>query len=205
LQSVRAGFGNESDFPKLTSAAGKLANAPLFIDDSAALSILQLRARARRMHQQHGIKLFVVDYLQLLHSTARRAQENRQQEISDISSGIKALAKELKVPVLVLSQLNREPEKRERGAEPKLSDLRESGAIEQDADLVGLLYKPSKADNDDESSSPSDEQDGVPVNLLIAKQRNGPTGDIKLTFLKPYTRFESAAKKVSDEDVPVDR
>jgi replicative DNA helicase len=83
--------------------------------------------------------------------------------------------------------------------------LRESGAIEQDADLVGLLYKPSKADNDDESSSPSDEQDGVPVNLLIAKQRNGPTGDIKLTFLKPYTRFESAAKKVSDEDVPVDR
>jgi replicative DNA helicase len=157
------------------------------------------------MHQQHGIKLFVVDYLQLLHSTARRAQENRQQEISDISSGIKALAKELKVPVLVLSQLNREPEKRERGAEPKLSDLRESGAIEQDADLVGLLYKPSKADNDDESSSPSDEQDGVPVNLLIAKQRNGPTGDIKLTFLKPYTRFESAAKKISDEDVPVDR
>ena len=205
LRSIREGFMSESDFPKLTSAAGKLASAPLFIDDSAALSILQLRARARRMAQQHGIKLFVVDYLQLLHSTARRAQENRQQEISDISSGLKALAKELKVPVLVLSQLNREPEKRERGAEPKLSDLRESGAIEQDADLVGLLYKPGKADNDDESSSPSDERDGVPVNLLIAKQRNGPTGDISLTFLKPYTRFESAAKKVSDEDVPVDR
>ena len=203
LQNVRAGFGNETDFPKLTSAAGKLANAPLFIDDSAGLSILQLRARARRMWQQHGIKLFVIDYLQLLHSTARRAQENRQQEISDISSGIKALAKELKVPMLVLSQLNREPEKRERGAEPKLSDLRESGAIEQDADLVGLLYKPGK-ENDDESTSPSDEQEAVPINLLIAKQRNGPTGDIKLTFLKYYTRFESAAK-VSDEDVPMDR
>jgi replicative DNA helicase len=156
------------------------------------------------MHQQHGIKLFVVDYLQLLHSTARRAQENRQQEISDISSGLKALAKELKVPVLVLSQLNREPEKRERGAVPKLSDLRESGAIEQDADLVGLLYKPGKADSDDENSGSSDEQDGMPVDLLIAKQRNGPTGNINLTFLKPYTRFESAAK-VSDEDVPVDR
>jgi replicative DNA helicase len=205
LRSIREGFMNESDFPKLTSAAGKLANAKLLIDDTAALSILQLRARARRMWQQHGIKLFVVDYLQLLHSTGRRAQENRQQEISDISSGLKALAKELKVPVLVLSQLNRELEKRERGAEPKLSDLRESGAIEQDADLVGLLYKPGKAENDDESSSSSDERDAVPVNLLIAKQRNGPTGDISLTFLRHYTRFENAATRVSDEDVPVDR
>jgi replicative DNA helicase len=203
LQNIRAGFRDESDFPKLTSAAGKLANAPLFIDDSAGLSILQLRARARRLHQQYGIKLFVVDYLQLLHSTGRRAQENRQQEISDISSGIKALAKELKVPVIVLSQLNREPEKRERGAEPKLSDLRESGAIEQDADLVGLLYKPNASEDDD--SGMADEVNGVQVNLLIAKQRNGPTGDIALTFLKSYTRFESTAKKVSDEDVPTER
>ncbi len=202
LQSVRAGFGNESDFPKLTTAAGKLAGAPLFIDDSAGLSILQLRARARRMWQQHSIKLFVIDYLQLLHSTARRSQENRQQEISDISSGIKALAKELKAPVIVLSQLNREPEKRERGAEPRLSDLRESGAIEQDADVVGLLYKPNAGDN--EEGTTGRESDGEQVNLLIAKQRNGPTGDVKLTFLKSFTRFESAAK-ISDEDVPVDR
>jgi replicative DNA helicase len=202
LQGVRAGFGNESDFPKLTSAAGKLANAPLFIDDSAGLSILQLRARARRLHQQHGIKLFVIDYLQLLHSTARRAQENRQQEISDISSGLKALAKELKAPVLVLSQLNREPEKRERGAEPKLSDLRESGAIEQDADLVGLLYKPGKDESDDESSGFGDGREAEPINLLIAKQRNGPTGDVNLTFLRYFTRFENAASKVSDEDIP---
>ncbi len=102
LRSIREGFMSEADFPKLTNAAGKLANSKLFIDDSAGLSILQLRARARRLHQMHGIKLFVVDYLQLLHSTARRSQENRQQEISDISSGIKALAKELKAPVLVL-------------------------------------------------------------------------------------------------------
>jgi replicative DNA helicase len=197
LRSIREGFMSESDFPKLTSAAGRLANAPLFIDDSAALSILQLRARARRLHQMHGIKLFVVDYLQLLHSTARRSQENRQQEISDISSGIKALAKELKVPVLVLSQLNRELE-RDKSRKPRLSDLRESGAIEQDADLVGLLYKPNAGDDDDGNT---EEADGVPINLLIAKQRNGPTGDINLTFLKSYTRFESAAK-VSDEDVP---
>ena len=196
LRNVREGFLAERDFPKLTGAAGKLANAPLFIDDSSALSILQLRAKARRMSQQYGIKLFVVDYLQLLHSTARRA-ENRQQEIADISSGIKSLAKELNVPVIVLSQLNRELE-REKNRKPRLSDLRESGAIEQDADVVGLLYTPS---SDDEESAGSAEQDAVPVNLLIAKQRNGPTGDVNLTFLKSYTRFESASK-VSDEDVP---
>ncbi len=201
LRSIREGFMSESDFPKLTSAAGKLANSKLFIDDSAGLSILQLRARARRLAQQHDVKLFVVDYLQLLHSTARRSQENRQQEISDISSGLKALAKELKVPVLVLSQLNREME-RDKNRKPRLSDLRESGAIEQDADLVGLLYKPNAGD--DEDGAQAEEADGLPVNLLIAKQRNGPTGDINLTFLKNYTRFESAAK-VSDEDIPEGR
>jgi replicative DNA helicase len=140
----------------------------------------------------------VIDYLQLLHSTSRRSQDNRQQEIADISSGIKALAKELKVPVLVLSQLNRELEK-DKSRKPRLSDLRESGAIEQDADVVGLLYKPSAGD--DEDGVQTEEADGLPVNLLIAKQRNGPTGDINLTFLKSYTRFESAAK-VSNEDVP---
>ena len=201
MRSIRDGFMSESDFPKLMSASGRLAGAKLLIDDTAGLSILQLRARARRMHQQHGIKLFVVDYLQLLNSTARRAQENRQQEIADISSGIKALAKELKVPVLVLSQLNRELE-RDKSRKPRLSDLRESGAIEQDADLVGLLYKPSSGD--DEDGAATEEADGLRVNLLIAKQRNGPTGDVNLTFLKSYTRFESAAK-VSDEDVPEGR
>jgi len=198
LRNVREGFLAERDFPKLTGSAGKLANAPLFIDDTSGLSILQLRAKARRMHQQYGIKLFVVDYLQLLHSTARRA-ENRQQEIADISSGIKSLAKELDIPVIVLSQLNREIE-REKGRPPRLSDLRESGAIEQDADVVGLLYKPKSGSEDDEGGVPAVEEDAVPVNLLIAKQRNGPTGDINLTFLKSYTRFESAAK-ISDEDV----
>jgi replicative DNA helicase len=198
LRNVREGFLAERDFPKLTGSAGKLANAPLFIDDSSALSILQLRAKARRMWQQYGIKLFVVDYLQLLHSTARRA-ENRQQEIADISSGIKSLAKELNVPVIVLSQLNREIE-REKGRPPRLSDLRESGAIEQDADVVGLLYRP-KSGGDDEEGGGAAEEDVVPINLLIAKQRNGPTGDVNLTFLKSFTRFESAAK-VSAEDVP---
>ncbi len=199
LRNIREGFLAERDFPKLTGAAGKLANAPLFIDDSPGLSILQLRARARRLIQQYGIKLFVVDYLQLLHSTSRRA-ENRQQEIADISNGIKALAKELSVPIIVLSQLNRELEK-DKSRKPRLSDLRESGAIEQDADLVGLLYKPTSDDDDD--GTVSQETDALPVNLLIAKQRNGPTGDVNLTFLKAYTRFESAAK-VGPDDVPVD-
>jgi replicative DNA helicase len=197
MRNVRDGFLAERDFPKLTGAAGKLANAPLFIDDSSGLSILQLRAKARRMWQQFGIKLFVIDYLQLLHSTARRA-ENRQQEIADISNGIKSLAKELEVPVIVLSQLNREVE-REKGRPPRLSDLRESGSIEQDADLVGLLYRPVQNEEEDTSNEPSD---AIPVNLLIAKQRNGPANeDVHLTFLKTYTRFESAAK-IHEADIP---
>jgi len=198
LRNIREGFLAERDFPKLTGAAGKLSGAPLFIDDSSGLSILQLRAKARRMWQQYGIKLFVIDYLQLLHSTSRRA-ENRQQEISEISGGLKSLAKELGVPIIVLSQLNRELEKRGPGERPRLSDLRESGAIEQDADLVGLLYRESKNKEGEEEANET-EQDAIPVKLYIAKQRNGPTGDVDLTFLKSYTRFESAAK-VSVEDV----
>jgi replicative DNA helicase len=197
LRSIREGFLAERDFPKLTGSAGKLAGSPLFIDDTPGLSILQLRAKARRMHSQHDIKLFVIDYLQLLHSTSRRA-DNRQQEIADISNGIKALAKELKVPVIVLAQLNRELEK-DKNRKPRLSDLRESGAIEQDADLVGLLYKPNSGDEEEGGQ----EQDSLAVNLLIAKQRNGPTGDVNLTFMKSYTRFESAAK-VSADDVPME-
>ncbi|MFM2081621.1 MAG: Replicative helicase, partial [Verrucomicrobiota bacterium] len=197
LRNIRDGFMAERDFGKITGSAGKMTAAPLYIDDTAGLSILQLRAKARRMSQQHGIKLFVIDYLQLLHSTARKAADNRQQEISDISNGIKSLAKELKVPVIVLSQLNRELEK-DKNRKPRLSDLRESGAIEQDADLVGLLYKPS---SDEDEDGVADETNGIAVNLLIAKQRNGPTGDVNLTFLKQFTRFVSAAK-VSHEDVP---
>lgn len=187
LRSIRDGFMCEADFPKLMLASGRLSRAPLFIDDAPAQSILQLRARARRMFQRHGIKLFVIDYLQLLNA-GEKGTENRQQEISRISGGIKALAKELNVPVIVLSQLNRELE-RDKSRKPRLSDLRESGAIEQDADLVGMLYKPNQNEEDEQFES-----DGIAVNLLIAKQRNGPTGDVNLTFLKPFTRFESAAK-----------
>jgi replicative DNA helicase len=199
LRNIRDGFLAERDFPKLTGAAGKLANAPLFIDDSAGLSILQLRAKARRMYQQHGIKLFVIDYLQLLNASSQKI-ENRQQEIAQISNGIKALAKELNVPVIVLAQLNRELEK-DKNRKPRLSDLRESGAIEQDADLVGLLYKVESEKAEDDDGSGQQDVEAVPVNLLIAKQRNGPTGDVCMTFLKSYTRYESASKVA---DVPAE-
>ncbi len=206
MRNIRDGFLAETDFAKLTSWAGRLAAAPLHIDDTSGLSILQLRAKARRMWQHHGIRLFVIDYLQLLHSTNRRA-DNRQQEIADISSGIKGIAKELKVPVIVLGQLNREFEK-DKDRKPKLSDLRESGAIEQDADLVGLLYKadpssPGRAKSRDDDGEDGVESDVIPVNLLIAKQRNGPTGDVHLTFFKKFTRFENAAK-INAEDLPPD-
>lgn len=199
LRDIRGGFIAERDFPRLTSAAGKLAAAPLYIDDTPGLSILQLRAKARRMWQQHGVRLFVIDYLQLLHSTARRV-ENRQQEIADISSGVKALAKELKVPVIVLSQLNREFEK-EKNRKPRMSDLRESGAIEQDADLIGLLYKANMGGDDEDAAAPSVEDEAIGVNLLIAKQRNGPTGDVELVFRKSITRFENKAK-INADDIP---
>jgi replicative DNA helicase len=196
LRNIREGFLAERDFPRLTGAAGRLASAPLFIEDSSSLSILQLRAKARRMYMQHEIRLLVIDYLQLLHSTARRA-ENRQQEIADISGGIKALAKELNIPVIVLSQLNRDVEK-ERNREPRLSDLRESGAIEQDADLVALLYRTNLEEKDGGAAA---DFEALPVKLLIAKQRNGPQGEVDLTFLRGYTRFESAAK-VQAADLP---
>ena len=195
---MNEGMLTPRDFPRIHETASQLAKSALHIDDTAGLSILQLSARARRMWQQHDIKLFVIDYLQLLHSTSRRAGENRQQEIAEISSGIKAMAKTLGVPVIVLSQLNRELEK-DKNRKPRLSDLRESGSIEQDADLVGLLYKPGGVDEDTDDP----DSEARPVNLLIAKQRNGPTGDVPLTFLKGYTRFENAAK-FNREDIPQD-
>src|SRR6266403_2071269 len=147
LQRVRNGFLSERDFPNLTAAAAKLAAAKMFIDDTPGLSIIELRAKSRRMKSQYDIQLIVIDYLQLLRSTSRRAQDNRQLEISEISAGLKGLAKELKIPVVVVAQLNRQPEQR-TGGKPRLSDLRESGSIEQDADLVGLLVRPEMYEED---------------------------------------------------------
>src|SRR3954468_7250673 len=195
LQKVREGFLAERDFPSLTAAASKLAEAEIFIDDSAGLSILELRAKARRLKAQKNIQLIVVDYLQLLRSTTRRAQDNRQLEISEISAGLKGLAKELKIPVIVVAQLNRQPEAR-TGGKPRLSDLRESGSIEQDADLVGLLVRPEVYEEDEEARA---EKAGE-AEFIIAKQRNGPVGEIPLTFLKEFTRFEDRARNVSEPE-----
>ena len=189
LGKIRDGFLSERDFPNLTTAAAKLAESQIYIDDTAGLSVLELRAKARRLKQMYDIKLIVIDYLQLLRSTSRRAQDNRQLEIAEISSGVKALAKELKIPIIVLAQLNRNPEARS-GGKPRLSDLRESGSIEQDADLVGLLVRSEYYAEDEEQR----EETKGEAELIIAKQRNGPVGEVKLTFLKEFTRFEDRAE-----------
>jgi replicative DNA helicase len=189
-RNASSGFLSDQDFPKLTGAAAKLISAPIYIDDTGGLSLLQLKAKARQMQQLHKVRLVIIDYLQLLHSTNRRAQ-NREQEISDISSGIKLLAKELGVPIIVLAQLNREIERRGPTSKPRLSDLRESGSIEQDADLVAMLYR---VQEDDAAHS-----DTALINLIVAKQRNGPTGEIPLVFLRPYTRFENAVPPKSND------
>lgn len=186
-------FLNKGDFQQMTRAASQLAESQIIIDDTPALSILDLRSKARRFKKLYNIQLIAVDYLQLCRSTSKRAQENRQQEIAEISSGLKALAKELSLPVIVLAQLNRNPEQR-GGGKPKLSDLRESGSIEQDADVVALLYRPEYYAEDEEEKA----EMGGQAELLIAKQRNGPTGGVPLTFLKEFMRFETRDGEGSD-------
>jgi replicative DNA helicase len=183
---VRSGFLDTSDWPKLTRAAGVLSEAPIFIDDSANLNVLELRAKARRLKVEYNLGLIVVDYLQLMRG--RGQAEARYLEVSEISRSLKSLAKELELPVVALSQLSREVEKRD-DKKPKLADLRESGAIEQDADLVIFLFRDGFYDR----SKSAEEQgtDGEEAEAIIGKQRNGPTGTVKLTFLKKYTRFES--------------
>ncbi|MDP3722627.1 MAG: replicative DNA helicase [Candidatus Omnitrophota bacterium] len=181
--SVRSGMLATSDWPNLTKAAGKLSEAPIYIDDSPTLSVLELRAKARRLKSQHNIGLLLLDYLQLMEES--RYAENRQQEISVISRNLKAMARELNVPVIAVSQLSRAPERRE-SFRPRLSDLRESGAIEQDADVVLMLFREEYYHFTEENKGSAE--------VIIAKQRNGPTGTVKLAFLKDYTRFETLAQ-----------
>jgi replicative DNA helicase len=197
LGNIRNGFLSERDFPALTAAASKLAESKFFIDDTPGLSILELRAKSRRLKSQHDIAAIFIDYLQLLRSTSKRAQDNRQLEIAEISSGLKSLAKELNVPIVVLAQLNRNPEGRtgEAKGRPRLSDLRESGSIEQDADLVGLLVREEYYADTDEDKKAAEGK----ATLIIAKQRNGPVGDVPLTFLKEFTRFENRAREAEEE------
>ena len=181
---VRTGYLDQRDWTRLTNAAGRLADAPIYIDDSPALSVLEARAKARRMKAEHGLDLIVIDYLQLMRG---RNPENRQQEISEISRSLKALAKELSVPVLALSQLSRAVEARQsKDYRPQLSDLRESGALEQDADVILFVYRAERYGLQSE--------DGEKVaEIIIGKQRNGPVDTVKMTFIPEYASFENLA------------
>ncbi len=194
MHKVRRGFLGENDFPELVKAAGKLAAAPIFIDDTPGLSVMELRAKARRLKMKSKIELIAIDYLQLIQSTARRS-ENRQQEITEISRSLKALARELDVPVIVLSQLNRAVESRQ-DHKPMLSDLRESGAIEQDADVVLMLMRREYYDREDSPGT---------ADIIIAKQRNGPTGEIRMAFHQDYTRFEDLTQRPEDVEALIEQ
>jgi replicative DNA helicase len=178
---VRTGYLTKDDFRKLIDTLGKTTAAPIYIDDSSTLTVMEMRAKCRRLKAEHDLSMIIVDYLQLMSGFGRT--ENRTQEISGISRGLKALAKELEVPVIALSQLSRAPEQRQGDHKPQLSDLRESGSIEQDADVVMFIYR-------EEVYKPSEENAGL-AELIIAKQRNGPTGIVKLAFLREFTRFET--------------
>ena len=179
---IRTGYLEPRDWPKLTNAAGRLAEAPIFIDDQPALSVLEARAKARRVMHEHGLDLVIVDYLQLMRG---RNAENRQQEISEISRSLKALAKELRVPVVALSQLSRAVEAR-ADYKPRLSDLRESGALEQDSDLIMFLYRPARY------GIQTDKGENY-AEVLVEKQRNGPTGEVSVVFMPQYASFENYA------------
>ena len=185
---VRAGYLGERDFPRLAMAAGRLAEAPIFIDDTPGLNVLELRAKARRLKREHDLGVVIVDYLQLMRGLDKK-QENRVQELAEISQGLKALAKELRVPVVALSQLNRQVETR-GDKRPIMSDIRESGSIEQDADVILFLYR-------DEMYHPDSADEGT-AEIIIGKQRNGPIGTVRLAFRSEYTRFENLAGNFAD-------
>ena len=182
LARVRTGHLSDREFPKLAMAAGRLADAPIYIDDTPALSVLELRAKARRLKRDPAAKLglIIVDYIQLMRSS--EGKDNREQEISEISRSLKALAKELQLPVVALSQLNRQVESR-NPPKPRLADLRESGAIEQDADVIAFIYR-------EEVYVEDTDKKGV-AEIIVAKQRNGPVDSVELTFLAEFTRFEN--------------
>jgi len=181
----------KGDLSRMKRAALEIADAPLFIDDTEGITINELRAKARRRHRSSGLALIAIDYLQLMHSTSRQAQNSREREIAEISAGIKGLAKELGIPIIILAQLNRGPESRSGKSMgiPRMADLRESGSIEQDADMVGLLYRPGYYAEDEAAK----EAEAGAAELILAKNRNGATGHIPLTFVESLMKFESGA------------
>jgi replicative DNA helicase len=191
-QRLRTGYLNDDDWPQIMQAMGRLRSAPLWVDDSSAISILELRAKARRLFRNKTSGLIIVDYLQLMQPQGRRS-ENRQVEIAEISRGLKILAKELDIPVIALSQLSRRVEDRQ-GKRPQLSDLRESGAIEQDADVVMFIDRNTDPGAEGEQHRPAKGE----AEIIVAKHRNGPTGNCKLAYLERFTRFVSLARTSPD-------
>ncbi|HEY8339445.1 MAG TPA: replicative DNA helicase [Egibacteraceae bacterium] len=181
---LRTGKLHDSDWPKLSQAMGRLAEAPLFIDDTPGISLMEIRSKCRRLKQKHGLDLVIVDYLQLMQS--HRRVENRVQEVSEISRGMKILAKELEVPVLALSQLSRKPEDR-TDRRPQLADLRESGSIEQDADIVLFIYRDDVYHADSDAKGEAE--------LIVAKHRNGPLATVRLSFIGHHSRFANMARR----------
>ncbi|HKZ52137.1 MAG TPA: replicative DNA helicase [Candidatus Acidoferrales bacterium] len=189
----RSGFLNREEMSRMTQALARLAEAPIYIDDTPGMTVLEVRAKCRRLQAEHGLALIVVDYLQLM--SGRGRFENRNQEISSISRGLKALAKEVRVPLVAVSQLSRAPEQRGGDHRPQLSDLRESGSLEQDADVVAFIFRPEMYR--DPETIP--DEDRGRAELIIAKQRNGPTGKIHLAFLREFTRFENLLRQPAEE------
>jgi replicative DNA helicase len=184
----RSGYLSEKDYGRLSHALGTLAEARVFIDDTASIGVLEMRAKARRLKAEHGLDLLIIDYIQLMQGRGRF--ESRQAELASISRSLKGLAKELSVPIVALSQLSRAPETRS-DHRPQLSDLRESGALEQDADVVMFIFREEQYRDAD--GQPNQEAEGL-AEIIIGKQRNGPTGTAKLAFIKEHTRFENLAK-----------
>jgi replicative DNA helicase len=184
-QRLRKGFLGETDWPKLTTAAGRLSEAPIYIDDTPAITVIEMKAKSRRLKAETGLGLIILDYLQLMRGSTYK--DSREQEISEISRSLKALAKELSLPVIALSQLNRKVEDR-TNRRPQMADLRESGAIEQDADLIAFIYR------DEVYNRSEDNPEKGIAEIIIGKQRNGPTGIVKLAFQEKYTRFENLTR-----------
>lgn len=194
-QRLRTGKLTEEDWTKLTMAMGSLSHAGIFIDDSPGIRVADIRSKCRRLKQEHGLGMIIIDYLQLIQGSGSN-RENRQQEVSEISRSLKALARELEVPLIALSQLSRSVEQRQ-DKRPMMSDLRESGSIEQDADIVGFLYREDYYETDK-----SEESDNQNIEIIISKQRNGPTGTVELAFIRKINKFIDIEYNIPEENIP---
>lgn len=192
-QRLRTGHLEPDDWGKLTMAMGSLSNAGIFIDDSPGIRVNEIRSKCRRLKQEHGLGMILIDYLQLIQGSGASAKENRQQEVSEISRSLKGLARELNIPVIALSQLSRGVESRQ-DKRPMMSDLRESGSIEQDADIVGFLYRDDYYDQESEKQNI--------IEIIISKQRNGPVGTVELAFVKEYNKFVDLDHRYQEQDIP---